>query len=283
MENEEIKNVSDLIDNRNSNIPKDFDFDKFQVDRFNNSKVESKIYNCEICHNKGTIAYLNSNHKMAYKKCKCYDIRKNRERMKEIGLLDFISSNYAIENIEPKEEWEKKVFEIANDYINNSEKDSFFYGGAVGGGKTTICANLMAKKIMQNENAMADYIVWDISYKDLEFAENGRDRLEQLKNVDILFIDDLFRSARVKPINEVEREKAKAIIDYRYRNKLITIISSELYLSEIEEFDEAIGSRIYEMCGKGRYIVNCKRDKERNHRKDKEKIEDNKMTSLLDE
>ena len=281
MNDKEFVNFSDTL-GEISKEHKDIDIEQLSINRYNNTKMKSDIYQCDICHNKGLIAFKNSyNNRMAFKKCKCYDVRKNREKMKELGLLDFISSTYAIENLKPQEDWEKRVVQMAYEYIDEKNTYSFFYGGAVGGGKTTICANLMAKKIQQNPECMADYIVWDTSYKDLEFAKNGAERLEELKTVDILFIDDLFRSARVKPINEVEREKAKAIIDYRYRHKLITIISSELYLTEIEEFDEAIGSRIYEMCNKGKYIANTKREKTRNHRKDKSKNLDMKMTSLF--
>lgn len=282
MNEKDFVSFSDTIEESQNPDIDNIDIEQFHIDRYNNTKKTSDVYNCELCGNKGMIAFKNKYNQMAFRHCKCYDIRKNREKMKELGLLDFISSTYAIENLQPKEEWEKKVIKIAYDYIDDKNNCSFFYGGAVGGGKTTICANMMAKKIQQNPEFMADYIVWDTSYKDLEFAEWGAERLEELKKVDILFIDDLFRSARVKPINEVEREKAKAIIDYRYRHKLITIISSELYLSEIEEFDEAIGSRIYEMCSKGKFIANTKREKTRNHRKEKDRILEKKMTSLFD-
>lgn len=290
MGEKEFINISDVISETNARVIPDtntrnenIDLEQINIDRYNNTKKSSDVYQCELCGNKGMIAYKNNYNRMSFKRCKCYDIRQNREKMKELGLLDFISTTYAIENLQPKEDWEKRVVRVANEYIENRTNLSFFYGGAVGGGKTTICANMMAHKIQQNPELMADYIVWDTSYRDLEFSENGSERLEELKKVDILFIDDMFRSARVKAINEVEREKAKAIIDYRYRNKLITIISSELYLNEIEAIDEAIGSRIYEMCGKGKFALSVKREKNRNHRKVKEKIEENKMTSLLDE
>ena len=38
------------------------------------------------------------------------------------------------------------------------------------------------------------------------------------------------------------------IINYRYINKLPIIVSSEYSIDELLNFDEAIGSRIYEMC-----------------------------------
>lgn len=280
--NEDFKNLTDYINNninnsnnKNSNN-KNIDLIQIQIDRYNNIEANDKIYLCKKCKNKGLIFYKKENENMGVKKCSCYYIRKNREKMKEIGLLDFLSTADEIlkEKEEEQEEWKKKMLKIANDFIQAKEKNkedysSIFYGGAVGGGKTTICANILSKLIYQNSDLMADYFVWDSQYKDLIFNDENHNKLEWLKNVDILFIDDFFRIDKSKglTLNQNERDIAKNIIDYRYRFKKTTIITSELYLNEIEELDEAIGTRIYEMCSKGKYIANIKRDKTRNQRK----------------
>lgn len=248
---------------------KNFNYVEYEVNKFNKSKVHSDVFECDKCGNKGLIAYKDMYNNVQYKKCECYKIRKNREKMKKIGLLDFISIKN--DNLqEPKEAWETKMLSIAKEFQKDDNNYSIFYGGAVGCGKTTICAKIMSNKIDILSDLTADYIVWDISYKDLIFNDPNHDRLNEIKNVGILFIDDFLRMGRIKELNENEREIAKSIIDYRYRNKLITIITSELYLNEIIDIDEAIGTRIYEMCNKGKYVANIKREESRNRRKKKE-------------
>ena len=54
------------------------------------------------------------------------------------------------------------------------------------------------------------------------------------------------------------------IINYRYLNFMPVIVSSEFPIEKILDFDEGIGSRIYEMCRD--YIVENKRDFKNNYR-----------------
>ena len=59
------------------------------------------------------------------------------------------------------------------------------------------------------------------------------------------------------------------LINYRYLNKKVTIISSELYYQELEQIDDAIASRIRENADDGKFVLSIKRDKERNIRTNK--------------
>lgn len=274
---QEIKSVSEVIDNINKNSTlkdySNFDFIQLQVDKYNNSKVISNVYQCAKCGNKGIIAQKSENNKISYKQCECYKIRINRKKMKELGLLDFVDDD---KNDKQKEEWEIKCEQKIEDYCNNTNDSWIFIGGAVGSGKTTKCSKIISCLINKNLDFLADYINWDTSYKELIINEKDfnnnykKEIIEHYKNVDILYIDDFFRHKNPEQLKNEERDLAKSIIDYRYRNKKITIISSELYYLEIEEMDEAIATRIYQMCQKGKYIINIKRDKTRNYRKKKE-------------
>lgn len=284
---EEMKSIADVIKKishsgeENKNINNNFDFTQFQIDKYNKAKIQSDVYQCDKCGNKGIIALKGDNDKIVYKQCSCYKIRLNRKRMKDLGLLDFVVSNDSDNtdntNIQ-KEEWEIKCEEKINDYCNNNSNGFwFFIGGAVGSGKTTKCSKIISNMINKNLNLLADYINWDTSYKDIINCERDFNKLslksdivEHYKNVDILYIDDFLRHKNPEQLKNDERDLAKCIIDYRYRNKKITLISSELYYQEIEEMDEAIASRIYQMCDKGKYLLNIKRDKNRNYRKKKD-------------
>lgn len=95
-------------------------------------------------------------------------------------------------------------------------------------------------------------------------------RIEKLKQVDILYIDDFLKPLKSKegnitPPTTADVNLAFEILDYRKNANLRTIISSERYIGEIIEIDEATGSRIIEKT-KSQYFINIKRDKSRNHR-----------------
>jgi DNA replication protein DnaC len=81
-----------------------------------------------------------------------------------------------------------------------------------------------------------------------------------LKSADLLYIDDFLKNATDSDYNI-----AFEIIQARVDRQKATIITSELYLHEIK--DEAIGSRIRQMCGVN--ILQIKRDIELNYRTNK--------------
>lgn len=77
---------------------------------------------------------------------------------------------------------------------------------------------------------------------------------------DVLYIDDFFKGK----ISETDKTLAFDIINYRYNNSLVTIISSELLLQELIDVDAAIAGRIKQMSAD--YIVQIAYDDERNYR-----------------
>ena len=55
------------------------------------------------------------------------------------------------------------------------------------------------------------------------------------------------------------------LINYRYNNDLVTIISSELLISELRAIDEAIAGRMKQKAT-NRFMVQIGRNEERNYR-----------------
>ena len=82
--------------------------------------------------------------------------------------------------------------------------------------------------------------------------------LDRLKTTAVLYIDDLFKTAKgtdgVQRPSEAEVRLAFEIINSRYAAKKKTIISSESLMADIVKIDEAIAGRIKQMCGY--YLVN---------------------------
>ena len=89
-------------------------------------------------------------------------------------------------------------------------------------------------------------------------------RMEPLKKAQCLYIDDLFKGGTSAP----DLKLAFELLDYRYRNDLLTIVSTERNLNDLDEIDEGIGSRIREM-SQGHRIWIAK-DRRKNQRYGKE-------------
>ena len=77
---------------------------------------------------------------------------------------------------------------------------------------------------------------------------------------EVLLIDDLFKGR----LNESDVNIMFEIINYRYLKFLPIIVSSEFTIEKMLEFDEGIGSRIYEMSKD--YVVEIKNDIRNNYR-----------------
>ena len=88
--------------------------------------------------------------------------------------------------------------------------------------------------------------------------------VQPLKDVDVLYIDDFFKTEQGKMPTSADIMLAFEIINERYNAEKSMIISSELYSSEVLEIDEATGSRIYEMAGE--YVENIYVDNDKNYR-----------------
>ena len=100
-------------------------------------------------------------------------------------------------------------------------------------------------------------------------AEAYQTRMNRLKNVDVLYIDDFFsgkkeRNGETIMPTAADVRLAREILNHRYVNGQTTIISSEWYSMEVFEIDNALGGRIVEMCGP--HCLNIKRGAEKNYR-----------------
>jgi DNA replication protein DnaC len=67
--------------------------------------------------------------------------------------------------------------------------------------------------------------------------------LSKYQTCEILLLDDLYKGK----INETDINIMFELINYRYLNHLPIIVSTEFTVEKLLSFDEAIGSRIYEM------------------------------------
>jgi len=97
---------------------------------------------------------------------------------------------------------------------------------------------------------------------DLKKEDVNKLRFEKLKTVPVLLLDDLFKPPAEPSTFEIK--KIFEVINHRYLEQLPTLISSELTISQMCDIDEALGSRINEMCKEFR--VTIQGDKSLNYR-----------------
>ena len=234
------------------------EYEQFKVDGLNNTigfRNEEDGYNCDICRNKGYVIKLEvdgDNYWQVCTDCKCVEIRNSIMRMKRSGLKDIIK-DYTFDKFIATENWQKAIKEAAMEYANEPE-GWFFLGGQSGAGKTHLCTAICREFLLAGKRVK--YMLWRDDVVKIKGAVTDSEEysklIDQYKTIDVLYIDDLFKTGKDN-YNQVQKPTgadinvAFEIINYRYNNpKLLTIISSELTEDELLDIDEAIGGRIYE-------------------------------------
>lgn len=135
--------------------------------------------------------------------------------------------------------------------IRESRNNSLLLCGASGRGKTTL--GMIVANVLLNKCVGVRYMAYrdDMTrLKQLVTDEHAYDeQIYRLKTAKVLFVDDMLKGK----LTESDVNIMYEIINYRYLERLPVIISTEKTTNELLDFDEAIGSRILEMC-KG-YVV----------------------------
>ena len=236
-------------------------------------KAPPKAYECENCRDVGFIFTHRSGVDWA-EECEC-TIKKNMlESLKTCGLSESKFKRQTFDLFVATNAFQREMKQKAKAFCSQKDKKFFFAGGQVGSGKTHICTAICNHFF--NKAYPFKYVTYPDMTRQLKSMANDdidyNRHMGILQNVKVLYIDDLFKgkNTSVDSATEADIKHAFTLINNRYENEKITIISSELNLSELINVDEAISSRIKQMCGG--YVVNIKKDKSRNYRY-KEEIE----------
>lgn len=206
------------------------------------------LYECDKCKD---LEYIIDKKTNTARICECAERKQYQRILQKSG----ISENFkkiSFKEFETKTEWQKNAKSMAIDYakkFENIEKErnnSIAFLGNCGSGKThlsiAIANNLMSKNIA----------VLYMSYRDIVTKikqiitddEAYNKELSRYKNARVLLIDDFAKGKTTESDINIMFE----IINYRYLNSKAIIISSELTQERLLDFDEAVGSRIIEMC-----------------------------------
>lgn len=270
---QEILQAAGLGTTFSSMTPKERE--QFRVDSFNEGEGTRNLddgYDCRICKNKGIVAELREfpagMYSHSYVICKCEEVRRSIMRMKRSGLKNIIK-DYTFDKFEATEPWQKSVKEAAMSYAKDPQ-GWFFLGGQSGAGKTHLCTAICREFLLAGKRVT--YMLWrDEIVKIKSAATEGGELskiLDSYKKVDVLYIDDLFKTGKAAD-NTIQKPTvadinyAFEILNYRYNNpSLLTIISSELTEDELLDIDEAIGGRIFERAKS----ISIAKNRDRNYR-----------------
>ncbi len=215
--------------------------------------VEERKYNCLDCKDIGWTMIMQNGHEAA-RKCKCYELSHAKKLMKKSGISEEFQKkkfeNFDILDNPQLSNAKRKAVAYVENFIEteNKMRNSIMFSGQVGSGKThlgtAICGELMRMGIAVVYMAYRETVT---RLKQHITDETKYDReLKQYMRARVLYIDDLLKG---KP-TEADVNIMYGIVNYRYMNCLPVIVSTEKSLDEILMFDEAVGSRLIEMCRK---------------------------------
>lgn len=198
---------------------------------------------CPVCKNFGYIAKFDEDGTLHAEKCKCMEKRVSIRNLERSGLKDMVG-RYTFDNYVAEDPVRRGVKAAAERFCN-ADSGWFFISGKSGSGKTHICT-AAASRLMDSGKAVR-YMIWRDGSAELKSVitdgEEYQARIQPLKRVSVLYIDDFFKGG----VSEADIRLAFEILNARYNNsKLRTIISTERSLEDILRLDEALGSRIYE-------------------------------------
>ena len=198
---------------------------------------------CPICNNTGQIYYEKDGYSYS-RDCECMPKRRSLRELNLSGLKS-LSEIYTLDKYVPDNSLSAKLLEKAWEYIQDSPK-WFFVSGRPGSGKSHICCGICLELINRGERV--SYMLWRDDSVKLKSAVAGDPeyydkRMKQLKNVPVLYIDDLFKGGA----NAADIKLAFELLNYRYNQPSSrTIISTELNFEDLRKIDDAFATRIYE-------------------------------------
>lgn len=235
--------------------------DKRFEDMLNREPGDLQGYDCPKCLNRGYSWRIDGPKRWSVE-CECMTIRRNLARMRKSGLGKMLD-DYTFDAFQVTEPWQDRALKTAQKYLGE-EKAWLYISGQPGCGKTHLCTAVVRELMLQGSDVR--YMRWVEDGQRIKYTSFGERETEikPLQECQVLYIDDFLKTQFGAQIDPKEIRLAFEILNMRYGNKLKTIISSELYLDEVTQLDEALGSRIAAMA-KG-YNLAIKREKGRNWR-----------------
>lgn len=244
------------------------------------------VYNCPKCKDKGftltkepdldaernPTQWPNGEDKLldVMKDCECHKKVLSQNLMKSSEITDEFKKmgfgNFVLEGKHPLiSAAHSCAINYFKDYdeIKETRFNSISLLGQPGCGKTHLLTAVANNLIIKKQVSVL-YFPFVEGFNDLkdDFSLLEK-KIQRMKRVGVLFIDDLFKG-RDRP-TQFQVEQMFGVINYRYLNHKPVMVSSEKTVDELCDIDEALGTRIYQMSKD--YTVVIKGDRKTlNHR-----------------
>lgn len=232
------------------------------------TQITVKSYNCDKCKDEGYI-YFNKKDKfgqehLTAKPCECLIKRNNEKRVAKSNVSELFR-NCTFTTFEERSPRQKEVKELCIEFYKQAvskeiDKDSkataILLLGQVGAGKTHLAVAMMNNFIANNYNSLYT------NYKDLvrTLSQNAMDKfvykeeMDKCINADVLLIDEFFKCDNISELTSAQKNYMYEIINTRYNNRSLTILTSEKSIQEILQVSDALGSRLFQMANQ-KYVV----------------------------
>jgi DNA replication protein DnaC len=218
-------------------------------------------YDCPKCRNRGYLnTYYIEGSTVYYPvavECECMNVRRYIDNMKSSGITEAMALKYTFDNFVTDTSWRRAQFGSAYAFLdehtksNKNDNNWFIISGRSGSGKTHLCTALVSELALKKRKT-PKYILWKKTVDSLlrlkrdVYSEKFEKQLNELETTDILYIDDFLKLLPDGYERTPVLELAYTILNARYNNGLITIISTELSAPEIADLDDAIYGRMTE-------------------------------------
>lgn len=205
---------------------------------------------CPKCKNRGWIAY-NDGDGVVYERCDCMPKRRALRGIRESGLSALLE-DYRLDNYETPEPWQQSALTKARQYAENPGKGWFYIYGSPGTGKSHLCTGICGALLESGHDVR--YMLWRDVSRELKAVVNDtafNELAAPYKRCAVLYIDDFLKGG----MGDADKRLAFELLNSRYNSRRPTLISSELSIDAVLDWDEAIGSRIYERA-KG-YVIHA--------------------------
>lgn len=201
-----------------------------------------------------------------WKECECVARQREQERVERLLSSSRITTafrqltfeNFRLDGIKDilQDAYRKAMVYCSKfEAIRQTDNNGLCILGRPGCGKTHLITAI-SNQLLDNDIEVLyfPYVAGMNEFKqDMKKEDVNKQRLEKMKNVEVLFVDDLFKPPAMP--TEYELKIMFDVINHRYMEKLPILISSELSINDMCNIDEALGSRINEMCKDFRVVI----------------------------
>ncbi len=205
-------------------------------------------YKCPICRDTGFILQTDEGGHEVASRCRCWA----KELWRLSGILDGNSvktfANFNTRGIPQLVNARHKAEAYAEGFtgFEHDRHNSIMFSGQVGAGKThlgiAVCQVLIKAGVAVAYMAYRN-VVTKLKQSVTDEGAYSRE-LKRYTDTRVLYIDDLLKGR----FTETDVNIMYEILNHRYMNHLPVIISTEKTQEDLMDFDEAVGSRIIEMC-----------------------------------